>query len=469
MVITVEMYRKIRQMWLAGISQRKIADSLGIARNTVKKYCDGGEVPWERKSPSRRAHTLNEEVLAFIQACLAEDETHPHKKQKHTAKRIYDRLVEERGFKGGESTIRNLVRKMREKAIEAYVPLHFPAGDALQVDWGEAAVYLGGEKVSINLFCARLCYSGASIVFAYRRQTQESFLEALTRVFQYFGGVPRNVIFDNAKVAVKEGYGALAKKQDNYANLAAHYGFTAIFCNPASGNEKGLVEGLVGLIRRNVLVPIPKVNNLGELNELLLQHCLGYSSHHIRGRPKTVGEMLSEEKAALHPLPRYIPETPKNTYVRVDRYSTVRYETNDYSVPVNYCGKEVTIRATTEEIQVWSSGAIIAEHNRFYKKRESIYILEHFLPLLERKGRAIIYAKPLRANSTPEFLKWLSEQDFTPKELVALLRRCQSEGYVDVMKNTVHVIHPAIQDPVHVQGVDLSTYDMLCDRKAGVN
>ena len=96
------------------------------------------------------------------------------------------------------------------------------------------------------------------MVLAYRRQNEESFLEALVQVFQYFGGVPKRVIFDNAKVAVKDGFGAHARKQAGYAALSAHYGFEAVFCNPASGNEKGLVEGLVGYIRRNVCVPVPK-------------------------------------------------------------------------------------------------------------------------------------------------------------------------------------------------------------------
>ena len=257
MVIAVEIYKQIRKMRLDGMSQRQIAATLHISRNTVKKYWDGDSVPWERKDYSREASVLTADVAAFVRRCLDEDAQFKSRKQHHTAKRIYDRLVAERGFTGGETTIRRLVKELREKSQEAFVPLIFPAGDALQIDWGEATVYLDGAKTIVNLFCARLCYSGAPMVLAYRRQNEESFLDALVQVFQYFGGVPKRVIFDNGKVAVKDGFGAHARKQAGYAAVAAHYGFEAVFCFPASGNEKGLVEGLVGYIRRNVCVPVP--------------------------------------------------------------------------------------------------------------------------------------------------------------------------------------------------------------------
>ena len=211
-VITVEIYKQIRKMRLDGMSQRQIAAVLRISRNTVKKYWDGDSVPWERKDYNRGASVLTEDVVAFVRTCLDEDARNP-RKQHHTAKRIYDRLVAECGFTGGETTVRRLVRELREKPQEAFVPLVFPAGDAMQIDWGEATVYLSGVKTVVNLFCARLCYSGAPMVLAYRRQNEESFLDALVQVFQYFGGVPRRVIFDNGKVAVKDGFGAHARKQ----------------------------------------------------------------------------------------------------------------------------------------------------------------------------------------------------------------------------------------------------------------
>ena len=467
-VVTVDIYREIRRLRLDGVSQRQIAAQLHISRNTVKKYWDGDTVPWERKEYSREASVLTPEVVAFVRSCLEEDTHCRSKKQHHTAKRIYDRLVDECDFTGGETTVRRLVSQLKEKTQEPFVPLAFPAGDAIQIDWGEATVYIGGNKLVVNLFCARLCYSDAPMVVAYRRQNEESFLEAIVRVFEYFGGVPRRVIFDNARVAVKDGFGAHAKKQASYTALAAHYGFEAIFCNPASGNEKGLVEGLVGYIRRNVCVPIPKAETLEQLNEMLLEKCRKYLKHHIRGKEADVGTMLQKDQLHLYPLPGYSFDPCKRAAGRVDRFSTVRYDTNNYSVPVTYCGREVAIKAGPEWLTIYYEGQCIAQHRRCLEKKQNIYVLEHYLPLLERKGRSIFYAKPVQQTLPDYFLQWLREQNLPPKDLVQILYRCKEESCEMIMNETpFHDVPTQIEDTVTVQAVDLHMYDAFLAGKAG--
>ena len=469
MVITVEIYKQIRKMRLDGISQRQIAAALHISRNTVKKYWDGDSVPWERKDYSREASVLTDDVVAFVRQCLDED-AHSPRKQHHTAKRIYERLVAECGFSGGETTVRRLVRELREKPQEAFVPLAFPAGDAMQIDWGEATVYLNGMKTTVNLFCARLCYSGAPMVLAYRRQNEESFLDALVRVFQYFGGVPRRVIFDNGKVAVKDGFGAHARKQAGYAALAAHYGFEPVFCNPASGNEKGLVENLVGYIRRNVCVPLPRVKSLDELNAKLLAKCTQYLNHQIEGRPDKVGVMLNEDQAALQPMPRYTPDISKKVYPTVGRYSTVLFETNHYSVPCKYRGKATTVKAYPNHIEVWIEGTMVARHDRLFGRKEESLDLQHYLPILAQKGRAIRYARPVQNAVPAQFIDWLECQELTAKEIVEMLTRCLEVGYIAVMAGIVSAKEqPAIQDAVTVPPVDLEAYDSLYGKGAAVS
>lgn len=468
MVITVEIYKQIRRMRLDGMSQRQIAAVLHISRNTVKKYWEGNCVPWERKEYSREPGVLTEDVVAFVGQCVDEDSQCGSKKQHHTAKRIYDRLVAERGFTGGETTIRRLVKELREKHQEAFVPLAFPAGDALQIDWGEATIYLSGVKTTVNLFCARLCYSGAPMVLAYRRQNEESFLDALVQVFQYYGGVPRRVIFDNGKVAVKDGFGAHARKQAGYAALAAHYGFEAVFCNPASGNEKGLVEGLVGYIRRNVCVPVPKVKSLEELNRMLQEKCLNYLSHQIRGKEASVGEMLTREREKLYPLPGYPFDACKRVTGRVDRFCTVRFDTNNYSVPAAYCGREVSVKAGPETVSIYFEGQCIAQHHRCLDRQQNIYKLEHYLHLLEKKGRAIFYARPVQEALPAYFLNWLQKQSLSPKELVEILSRCREEDCESIMTEaSCHATPVQIEDTVVVQTVDLHAYDAFLCGKAG--
>ncbi len=467
MVITVEIYKQIRKMRLEGMSQRQIAAVLRISRNTVKKYWDGDSVPWERKDYSREASVLTTDVVAFVRKCLDEDAHNP-RKQHHTAKRIYDRLVAEHGFSGGETTVRRLVRELREKPQEAFVPLAFPAGDAMQIDWGEATVYLSGVKTTVNLFCARLCYSGAPMVLAYRRQNEESFLDALVQVFQYFGGVPKRVIFDNGKVAVKDGFGAHARKQAGYAALAAHYGFEAVFCNPASGNEKGLVEGLVGYSRRNTCVPVPRVDTMEELNQMFREKCQKYLSHQIRGKEASVGAMFTREKALLYPLPGYPFDPCKRVLGRVDRFCTVRFDTNNYSVPAAYCGREVAIKAGLETVSIYYEGKCIARHHRCLERKQNIYSLEHYLPLLEKKGRAIFYARPVQDTLPEYFIQWLQNQKLSPKELVEILRRCLNEDCDTIMAEaSCHMAPIQIEDTVVVQAVDLHVYDTFLRGKAG--
>ena len=462
----MNIYKEVRRRYLNGESQRGIAQSLGISRNTVKKYCEGATVPWERKSYTRNPSVLTDDVKAFIARCLLEDKEDGTTKQHHTAKRIYDRLVDEKGFTGSEPTVRAYVRFLKQKTKEAFVPLAFDAGDAVQIDWGEASIYLSGKKMTINLFCARLCFSEAPFVVAYRRQNSESFLDAIVQTLEYFGGTPKRIIFDNAKVAVKDGFGANALATDSYAKLAAHYGFEPTFCNVASGNEKGLVEGLVGFSRRNFCVPLPRVETMEELNQNLRDQCQKYMAHTIPSRGGSVCVLFSSERTSLYPLPAYRYDPAKRSEVKVGPYSTVRYDTNNYSVPVQYCGKPVTVKALPERIEVFSAGEIIAVHQRCFDHNKSIYSLEHYLPLLEHKGRAIFQARPVLDNVPEFFLNWLKKQNLRPKELVSILKLSVEIGYEAAMRAhpTVDVKaspDPIIRDPVQVTDVNLAAYDVL--------
>ena len=442
-------YKQIRQRYLNGESQRSIAKSLGISRNTVKKYCEGANVPWERKTPERESSVLTNEVLEFINSCLAEDEAEGLKKQRHTAHRIYDRLVNEKGFTGGESTVRRAVHDAKAKIPKAFIPLQFEPGDAMQIDWGEITVYLAGEKMTVNIFCARLCYSCRPIVLAYRRQNEESFLDAFVTVFKLLGGVPSRVIFDNGRVAVKDGFGAHARMQQGYSSLSAHYGFDAVFCNPAEGHEKGLVEGLVGWARRNICVPVPRVDSMQELNQLLLKKCTEYESHTVRGRKQSVGELFHDEITCLHKLPAYVFETASCINARVNAYSTVRFKTNVYSVPVDYVGREVSVKGYPETIEIYYKGSLISTHPRLLGRNQNSYRLSDYMPLLKQRPRAVFDAAPVKQNIPSEILEQYNTQ-------------CGRDNIINLLEYYANQSDaPAIADPVTVSVVDLHKYDAL--------
>lgn len=480
----MDQYHLIRHLYLVeGMSQRSIAKQLGISRNTVRRYCKGEQVPWERKPVKRAPSVITPEVIDFIKSCLQEDAQTPNKRQKHTAQRIYERLREEKGFTGGCSTIRNAVKELRDKIPKVYVPLAFEPGEAIQVDWGQATIILNGVKTEVHLFCMRLCHSIAPFVIAYPSEREETFLEAHVKGFEFFGGVSRDLIYDNLKTAVKEGWGKTAREQDKFAAFRAHYAYRPVFCNPGEGHEKGLVENLVGYARRNFLVPVPRVSSFEELNQLLQQRCLKYIEHHkVQGRDMSVKEAFALEQKALLPLPLKPYESCKSAEVRVDYFSTVRFETNSYSVPVKWSGKQVTVKASGLKINIYYRGEKIASHPRCYKKYQTIYQLEHYIPLIEQRPRSVFHAKPVKEAQLPEqifaYAKKLKNPD---KAMVKLLRLIVDQGLEPVLRalktaqekqqysldiiefnlaRENQAIPLAVKGPV-VNPVDIKAYDQL--------
>lgn len=440
MVVGMELYSEIRQAYLSGESQRSIAQRLGISRQSVKKYCEGKTMPGVRKEYSRASTVVTEEVENFIRNCIESDIAEGLKKQNHTAKRIYDRLVGEMQFIGSYSIVRRIVHELKEDYVpaQADMPLEYESGDAIQIDWGEATVYLDGVRTTVQIFCGRLCYSCDIFVMACKSQNQESFLEAQQGMFEYFGGVPNRLIFDNAKVAVKEGFGLHAKPQQAYRNFAAHYAFQTDFCNIASGNEKGLVEGLVNYARKNFFVPVPRVASIIELNEHLLASCMDYRQHHkINGRAHTVAHTVAEsyaiEKSCLHPIAPYKYETARIATPSVGDYSTVRFDRNSYSVPVRYLRKTVTVKGYANSVQIVCDRDTIVEYERLSGQGQTAYKLEHYLDLLERKPRSVFQAKPVKQNVRQELLDWGKMLPGGNREMVKLLRLCSNYGEDDVL------------------------------------
>lgn len=331
----------------------------------------------------------------------------------------------------------------------------------------------------------RLCFSAGIFVKAYFRQNEESFLDGNVSGFEFFRGVPKKIIFDNAKVAVKEGFGVHAKPQDRYKTLAAHYAFTTEFCNIASGHEKGLVEGLVGWVRRNHLVPLPRVNSLDELNNFLYEKCKLYYQHQIQGRHQTVGEMFKMETTFLTKLPVYKFDTSRSMTVKADQFSTVKFDYNYYSIPIEYAGKSVSVKGYGNDIYIYHQHQQIAHYTRQYVRGETFYTLEHYMALIEQRPRSVYNAKPVKQSVSQEILK-IGQRLNSPREMVKLLRLCIDCGENRVIKAAQSLstqnltlaqiqgllIHSSseskqgtavIQDNISVKKPDLNLYDQLLE------
>ena len=486
MVVGMSLYAQIREAYISGESQRSIARRLGVSRPTVKKYCEGASMPGVRKEYLRAPSVVTPDVERFIRFCLETDKEEGLRKQSHTAKRIYDRLVSEIGFTGSYSIVRRVVHEMKAHYIpaQADIPLEYDPGDAIQIDWGEATIYLHGEKKTVQIFCGRLCYSCDIFVMACLNQNAESFLEAQQRMFDHFGGVPRRLIFDNGKVGVKEGFGLHAVAQDYYRIFAAHYVFATDFCNVASGNEKGLVENLVGYSRNNFLVPVPRVDSMDSLNEQLLESCLQYrNTHKVQGRSQTVKEMFATEQSCLHPVAPYRYETAKVTTPTVGDYSTVRFDRNEYSVPVRFLRRAVTVKGYANKVEILCDRDTVVTYERLSGQGKTTYKLEHYIGLLERKPRSVFQAKPVRQTVKQELLELGQHLPGGNKDMGRLLRMCvdYGEDRVIVAKNripvgitpTVDIIRSYLEEPaqnpiipfrkeVSINQTNLAYYDEKC-------
>ncbi|MBT2700902.1 IS21 family transposase [Bacillus sp. ISL-40] len=393
-----------------GLSQRQIATKLGISRNTVSKYLKEDTAPTtvHRKKVygTKEYSPETKRVIPIIDQWL-EDDMKSWKKQKHTAIKIFNRLQDEYDFKGSASNIRKIVAKRRQQIQEVYIPLDFQLGHQFQFDWGEADIILQGRTQRINLFCVQLSASRMRFVRAYLHAKQEAFLDGFVHAFEFLGGVPTEGLLDNLKTAVlKILQGRDRLEQEAFIGLQAHYVFKAEFCNPASGNEKGRVEGTVGYVRRNALVPRPEVQSMNELNEYLQEWCLKEAGRtHVPNKSETVLEMWEKEKEYLHPLPTIRFEACKLLSCKVNKTSLITVETNRYSVPCSYAGQAVWAKIFVDRVIVVAQNHVIAEHIRSYERNQMITVLDHYLEVLLKKPRAIRDAHAFQSTEIPDVFK----------------------------------------------------------------
>ena len=247
-----------------------------------------------------------------------------------------------------------------------------------------------------------LAYSFAIFAMIMPNMTMPCLLEALAEAMIFFGGVPLYIHFDNLKTVVFSGAGKNAVKQERFVAFEAHHAFEAVFMNAYAGNEKGNVENLCSLVRQVVFVPMPKGENLREVQDVIITRCLNYIRFHkVRDHPSPVAHMFEKERLKLMPLPVKPFEAYADAQAVVRTDLTFRYDETKYSVPQVYIGKTLTLRITSYRIEAWHKGAIVYTHTRPFVKGDHQYIPEHYLPLLEKRSRAIPNAMPLKFGVLP--------------------------------------------------------------------
>jgi transposase len=397
----VELYGQVRRaVYVEGISRREAARRFGIDPRTVAKMLAFSVPPGYRRSRPPTRPKLDP-FVGIIDQILEEDKSQPAKQQ-HTSKRIFERLRAEHGYDGGVSIVRAYVHEHRQRLREMFVPLRHDPGHA-QVDFGEAFAVIAGEKRKIHFFAMDLPHSDACLVQAYPAETSEAFCEGHNIGFEFFGGVPRSILYDNTKLAVARILGDGTRQRTRiFSELQSHYLFADRFGRPGKGNDKGKVEGLVGYARRNFMVPIPRAASFAELNAQLLVCCRRRLNDRLRGHAETIGERLVRDCDALLRLPPTRYEACEKKPARVSSLSLVRYRGNDYSVPTAYGHREVLVRGYVHEVMIACAGEEIARHARSYQHEDFVFNPLHYLALLERKIGALDQAAPLVGWQLPE-------------------------------------------------------------------
>jgi transposase len=397
----MDMIGRIRRMHSRGKkSQREIARTTGLSRNTVSKWLDG---PLQAQPKYQRVEQPGK-LTAFhdtIRQALKVDARRP-RHERRTARALHAE-IKAAGYAGGYSRVTDFIRAWRlgegqAVSSRAFVPLAFELGEAFQFDWSEEALVVGGIYYRLQVSHMKLCASRAFWLVAYPSQGHEMLFDAHTRSFAALGGVPRRGIYDNMKTAVdrvKKGKGRVVNAR--FAVMCAHYLFDADFCNVASGWEKGVVEKNVQDSRRRIWIDAAKLRfgSFAELNAWLAERCraLWGEIRHPEHEQFSVAEMLEHERPHLMPVP-----APFDGYVeklaRVSSTCLVSVASNRYSVPCEWAGQMVSTRLYTSNVVVIAGDAFAARHERLSDRGRTKYDWQHYIPLLQRKPGALRNGAP---------------------------------------------------------------------------
>lgn len=397
-VYKVQTYAIARQAYYNdGKSQRQIARELGVNRRTVQKMLSHSAPPgYERTQPPKEPK-LNLHK-AWIDEILESDKR-VHRKQKHTAKRLYDRLKEERAFTGSYTIVRTYIAKKRLKSREMFVPLSHTPGMA-QVDFGQAQVKIKGQTCTAHFLVMQLPFSDAVFAKAYPAENTEAFVDGHQSAFSFFNGVPKRILYDNTTIAVKKILKDGVRTQTpGFIGLRSHFLFEEAFAAVARGNEKGGVENLVGFIRRNYMVPLPDFGSFEALNDHLQSACKKRQLTVVRGNQETIGERMTQE--VFLPLPDAPYEGCRVQSGKITSQGLVRFQNNDYSVPTTIGQQKVWIKGFVDRVVIAYEDKIIAQHPRCYGQEEVVFNPLHYLKLLEQKTGAFVQAAPLKGWMLP--------------------------------------------------------------------
>jgi transposase len=390
----------------------EIARDMGLSRPTVRKHLNTVEEPKyvRKQTASPKLGQFEAQLTTWL-----EEETKLPRPRRRSGQRLYEGL-QEVGYVGAYDSVQRFIKHWKSdnqgpKITEAFVPLQFQAGDACQFDWSQEQVELGGILQTIKVAHFRMAYSRQMFVVAYPREMQEMVLDAHSRAFTFFGGVPARLIYDNLKTVVDAVYVGKARQFNRrFLTLANHYLFEPVACTPASGWEKGQVENQVGNVREWLFTPLARFASFVELNDWLAIRCKELAQrNHPTQKERTIAECFAEEQTLLRPITAHFDGYVEHM-MRVSSTCLIKVDRNRYSVPASVAGQAVSVRITANQVRVVAHGEIIAAHQRVFGRDKLVCDPWHYLPVLEKKPGALRDGAPFVAWDLPQPIRTVRDR-----------------------------------------------------------
>ena len=387
-MLTVQQYLKIRTAKRDGMSIRAICRTYHHSHHTIRKALNHTEPPPYTRTRPPRAPVLGP-LVPIIEQILLDDQSQPPK-QRHKASKIYRRLRDEHGYGGSYDQVRRYVKRHRKQQRETFIPLAHEPSQRLEADFGHIYVDFPDGRRQIPVLLTTWSYSGFRFAMALPTERLECVLTGLVHAFEFFGCVPRELWWDNPRTIVKQILkGRNRTMHPRYAALASHYLFEPLFCMPAQAQEKPHVENSIYDLQRDWATPVPKVQDYDQLNEYLRQCCLSKLAHRVAGKAQTVAERFEQDKASALALPTHRFDPCVVVEAKVDKYQTVRFDNNRYSVPRRWAFQTVTVKAYPFRIKVVASDSQLSCHRRCYERNQQILEPLHYLAVLGRRPAAL--------------------------------------------------------------------------------
>jgi len=458
-----------RRILIDGESIRSVNRTTGLSRTTIRKYLEDDHPP---RYKTRQAGLRS--ILRGFESTLVDwyeaDLARP-KRERRTAQKLFEQLVLE-GYPGTYSPVCRFIKQLRENGNtrnQAFIPMTFEAGDAMQFDWSQEVVVLGGLEQKIKVAHFKLSYSRQPFIIAYPRETQEMLLDAYSQAFQFYQGLPKRVLIDNPKTMVKRiGKGKEREFPPRFLAMMNHYLIEPVACTPASGWEKGQVERQVDYLRKAVFTPKLNFATLAELNHYLLAQCkkLG-DKPHPQDKSQTIQAMLIQEQGYLRPVGRSFDGYVEKIH-RASSTCLVQYDNNYYSVPSEYAKQKVSLRAYALTVVIYAGQQEIAKHIRSFKRHDYCFEPWHYVPLLASRPGALRDGAP--------FKQWALPKPIETIKAIYLKRPHGDRDFVELLKLIQqHAIEPvslacecAIQDKTTQLSAIINLINRLVEPPMGV-